>query len=225
MFGDLHQLPTVISPPAHSQIYQNPLWSQFKPFFLKDNCRQKDDIPFQELLSRIRIGQQTKSDISILESRVCGKGHEVSEACQKMHDNHSFVICSKHVDREKVNRDVQEDVLRHQPFHQLRARDYDASGNTLSYDHSDVIDLMKGTMQRQITVRINVRVMITRNIDVNGGIVNGTTGKLRSVHKKFLMIEKLDGSDLTPVQRVKQKMTLRGVGITAYRVQYPIILV
>ena len=224
MFGDLHQLPAVMSPPAYRQIYQSPVWSQFKPFFLDQNCRQKDDIPFQHFLNRVRIGQQTQNDIDILESRLCGKGHDISDACRNIHDNESFVICSKHIDREKVNQTLQEETLIDQPLHQLRSRDYDASGNPLCSAHSNIIDAMKGSLPRQVTVRINAKVMITRNLDVNGGVVNGTTGILRRVHKKFLMIEKLDGSDLIPVQKVKQRMIVTGVGITAYRVQYPIIL-
>ncbi len=66
--------------------------------------------------------------------------------------------------------------------------------------------------------------MIVRNIDVQQGVVNGTTGILESVHSRVLILCTLDGLDAIPVPRVKQKMIHPSNGITCYRIQNPIIL-
>jgi hypothetical protein len=83
---------------------------------------------------------------------------------------------------------------------------------------------MKDVMPALISVRKNARVMITRNLDVQGGIVNGTCGILRSVHQKVLMIEHHVTHEIIPVTKVKQRISLRGTGRFVYRLQFPIIL-
>ena len=224
LFGDLYQLPAVISKPCFRQIYSTPIWPKFKPFFLKDNCRQKGDLKFQDILNRIREGFLNQDDIDVLETRVCGKGHERTTECDDLASPYAFVLCSKHVDRQKINEEVQESTLKGRPLFQLRAWDYDASGNRLSSEHSEDMDIEKGIMPKVIAVRLGAKVMITRNLDVIGGVVNGTIGILQRAHRNVLMIERLDGSDVIPVPKVKQRVKLRKNGMDVYRVQFPIML-
>ena len=114
--------------------------------------------------------------------------------------------------------------MKDQKLFQLSGTDYDNGGNYLSSEHSEDIDKEKGVMPKQIVVRIGAKVMIIRNLDVAGGVVNGTVGILQSVHKKVLMVKRLDGSEIIPIPKVKQKIQLKNHGISVYRVQYPIIL-
>jgi hypothetical protein len=46
--------------------------------------------------------------------------------------------------------------------------------DNLSLFYTDILNTMKGVMSAHISVRKNARVMISRNLDVEGGIVNGT---------------------------------------------------
>ena len=224
LFGDLYQLPAVVAQPCYRQIYLSPVWPQFKPFFLKDNCRQKGDLVFQGILNCIRDGTQTNDDIAVLQTRVCGKGHERTNECNDLANPYAFVLCSKHVSREKINEEIQEKTLKEQPLFQLRGQDYDEGGNRLSSEHSEDMDNIKGIMPKNIVVRKGAKVMITRNLDVAGGVVNGTVGILHRVHNKVLMVKTLDGSNTIPVPKVKQKMHLKKNGIYVYRVQFPVIL-
>ena len=72
--GDLCQLPP-ISKKFIFDTYKNDTynlyhpWKVFKMIKLQKIMRQKNDQAFIELLSRIRIGKQTKDDIRIIQSR------------------------------------------------------------------------------------------------------------------------------------------------------------
>ncbi len=48
---------------------KNDSWEFFEFYELKQNMRQKEDLPFFELLNRIRIGCPSNDDISLLRSR------------------------------------------------------------------------------------------------------------------------------------------------------------
>ena len=81
-FGDLFQLPPIDDPFAFVDINTKTvstrfrsisisinLWSLFEYDELTINMRQKNDLAYYELLSRIRLGLVTKSDIDTLETR------------------------------------------------------------------------------------------------------------------------------------------------------------
>jgi hypothetical protein len=83
LFGDLLQLPSIVKENTTHQIYESVIFENFKPFFLDQNCRQKNDVEFANMLNRIRVGAHDESDIKKLMSRVCGSGHN-SEKCKDL---------------------------------------------------------------------------------------------------------------------------------------------
>ena len=50
-------------------------WKAFDVITLEENHRQGEDHDYAEVLNRIRVGQQTCEDISMLETRVRPEGH------------------------------------------------------------------------------------------------------------------------------------------------------
>ena len=82
-------------------------------------------------------------------------------------------MCSKHSQRQEINERIQTSTLSDQPLFHLYARNYDTPGQSLPF-YSEILNTMKGVMPAHISVRKNARAMITRNLDVQGGIVNGT---------------------------------------------------
>ena len=98
LFGDLLQVPAVVKENTAHQIYESVIFENFKPFFLDQNCRQKNDVEFANMLNSIRVGAHDESDIKKLMSRVCGSGHN-SEKCKDLLGlSVSMAICSKHVE-------------------------------------------------------------------------------------------------------------------------------
>ncbi len=99
----------------------------------------------------------------------------------------------KYYPRNIINQDIQETVLAHQPLITLKARDYDQSGLFLDYDLSDRLNSIPQVLLDTLVVRIGAKLMVTRNLDVQSGIINGTVGILETVHSKALMLRALDG--------------------------------
>jgi hypothetical protein len=54
----------------------NTLWRTFKVINLEENHRQGKDKEYANMLTRMRIGKQSKEDIEILQSRVRPNGHK-----------------------------------------------------------------------------------------------------------------------------------------------------
>ena len=79
----------------------------------------------------------------------------------------------QNMQRQEINEKIQASTLSDQPLFHLYARDYDTPGQSLPF-YSEILNTMKEVMPAHISVRKNARVMITRNLDVQGGIVNGT---------------------------------------------------
>ena len=86
LLGDPAQLKPVrggyIFAPPNCQDYQlaygdgtDSLWRRFKVINLEENHRQGKDKDYADMLNRIRLGSQTKTDMKILASRVRPKAH------------------------------------------------------------------------------------------------------------------------------------------------------
>ncbi|CAC5390819.1 PIF1 [Mytilus coruscus] len=167
LFGDLLQLPAVTNSTSQSrQIYESQLWSKFHPFFLNENCRQSQDITYASLLNRVRLGNHTTEDLELLQTRVCGSGHDLDHECQNMTSSNSMVICSKHVERMNLNDQLQNSLLPTSTLHHLHATDYDAGGELLNKTESHQLNSLKSVMPQTISVKEGAKVMITRNLNV-----------------------------------------------------------
>ena len=223
LFGDLYQLPAVTDFTSPRQIFESSLWNLFSPLILTQNCRQKDDPQYADILGRIRTGLQTPDDILILKSRVCGAGHIKDDRCSNFNNSATVLICSKHTKRNELNSSIMEQHLKNQPLYTLYSKDYDASGMQLSTEESHTISCMKNVFLDKIVIRKQSRVMVTRNLDIQGGVVNGTSGILIEVHPKILIMETDSGLTI-PVPRVKQRIIFPVTNTVVYRVQFPIIL-
>ncbi|CAC5411250.1 unnamed protein product [Mytilus coruscus] len=155
LFGDLLQLPAVTNNCSNTrQIYESVLWPEFLPLFLYENCRQAEDEEYCQLLNRLRVGEQNLDDIKMLESRICGEGKD----CNNSTSSSSMV------------------------YH-LHARDCDLAGNEVSSQDPQVINNVKSVLPETITIHKGAKVMVTRKLNIQDHVVNGTVGYLKSVHK------------------------------------------
>ncbi|XP_071137190.1 uncharacterized protein [Mytilus edulis] len=225
LFGDLLQLPAVTNNCSKTrQIYESVLWSEFLPLFLYENCRQAEDQEYCQLLNRLRVGEQNLEDIKMLESRICGEGHPTSKDCNNSTSSSSMVICSKHSLRNEINDMMQTRLLQSSKVYHLHARDCDLAGNEVSFQDTQVINNVKSVLPKTITIHEGAKVMITRNLNIQDHVVNGTVGYLKSVHKNVVMVQRLDSDELIPVSKVKQKVIIPFTKTPVYRIQYPLIV-
>ena len=66
--------------------------------------------------------------MKVLEGRLCGVGHELTPECTDYSSPGVMVMCSKIAMKNKINEDIMEKTLGHQPLHQLKGTDYEEGG-------------------------------------------------------------------------------------------------
>ena len=55
---------------------------------LKENCRQSEDVVYEELLNRIRIDNHSSEDLEVLLKRVCCTGHPLITSVPSLKAQH-----------------------------------------------------------------------------------------------------------------------------------------
>ena len=65
---------------------------------------------------------------------------------------------------------------------------------------------------------------ITRNIDVAGGVVNGTIGTVENIQPNLITVRRLKDNELMCITRIKHYVSLRHSTDIAIREQFPLIL-
>ncbi|XP_024120187.1 uncharacterized protein LOC112141313 [Oryzias melastigma] len=230
--GDFYQLPPVrqSKPLCVPEQLQADLWNEhFQMVTLTEIMRQKDDVAFAEMLNRIRV--KDKSEELSQEDRALLTQAVTQPALCPIDALHIFAT------NKQVN---------------------DHNSSTLSKLHANIIalpahdykkDLTTGRMTRQdqpmkgnsndlldtISVAEGARLMLTRNIDIRKGLVNGAFGELvsaiasdRDQHVMKLAL-KMDNSsrvnaeqpdNVVYLERVEENLKQKGM----IRRQFPVKL-
>jgi ATP-dependent DNA helicase PIF1 len=143
---------------------------------LKENFRQKGDPTFINLLLRIREGKQTEEDINILKSRFINPKAKIP--VNLVSSNKSAQIINES-NLEKIKEPVNKYISIYKDY----GKDKDTNEllvKELKFQFKqkgvDTLELKKGA-----------RVMLTKNMDVSIGLVNGTLGTIDS----FIQVENI----------------------------------
>ena len=187
------------------------IWQdEFQMLELDEIMRQRGDSAFAELLCRVRTASCTSEDIAVLESRVVSP------------DSPDYPSEALHV--YKLNADVDDHndhMLRRIPS---SIRRYEVKANdavTSQTQHVNLASLSSkraetGGLHGVLKIAIGARVMLTTNIDVTDGLVNGARGEV--VH-----IVTNDSNDVTTVlvRFDSQQVGVKSSQASQYRVMYP----
>ena len=159
---------------------------------LKENCRQSEDLVYAELLNRIRIGNHSSEDLEVLSKRVCGTGHPFDQECAITEN--ATVLCSKHEYKDVIN----EQLLSTLPSEviECHASDSDCSGAPLNKFQTAKLNQSKSAPPQVVKLKCGARVVITRNIDVAGGVVNGTIGTIENIQPNLITVRRLKDNEL-----------------------------
>lgn len=156
--GDFFQLPNV----EGTIIFNSIIWKEFTTMILKNNFRQEDDV-FKSILNRMRKGENTKEDISILKNKVTSKIDEfcifpTNDKVKKFNDiNFKKLNGSSIIFTAKYNGNI---VLKNDLKTQFISKNID-----------------------KIVLKENCRVMLLKNIDIDKGLVNGSMGTVKKINK------------------------------------------
>ncbi|XP_058799226.1 ATP-dependent DNA helicase PIF1-like [Phymastichus coffea] len=203
VFGDLLQLPPVREDFPFVAITRSQidkyikgimsfnLWTLFNYDELTINMRQKNDNIYSDILTRIRLGYLTNSDIEALQKR---KIHfstntpsvSLQELCEYFNNLPSNTVCLM------PTKDICT-ILNNTMLNKLESEEIKLFANDcykcpkrlekrvlkiLNDDDDNVCGI-----SRVITIKIGCKIMIRRNIDVSIGLVNGTIATVLAVSK------------------------------------------
>ncbi|CAF1163397.1 unnamed protein product [Rotaria sordida] len=160
---------------SYNALVDNPLWSLFELFELTEIMRQKDDKTFAIALSNLAKGMMTLEDINLFKSRIISaeKLNVVEDAIRVFRSN-------AEVDAYNAK------VLSSLNTEGATANAYDfCVGDGLASVKEKVLTNVKNLkttetygLPLEINLKVDAKYIMTVNIDIEDGLVNGAFGKL-----------------------------------------------
>lgn len=181
--GDLQQLPPVMDThifkaSIHNDIHifldVNPLWDEFEFYELTEIMRQKNEIEFITALNNLAQNSMSEEDLKLITSRQVSDTDVPTEAIRLFAEN-------QHVD------DFNIEKIRKIPgtLYECEAKDI-ILGKVNDTTRTSVLKSIKNKKISEVNglphvlcLKVGVKYMITTNIDIEDGIVNGSCGDLK----------------------------------------------
>ena len=182
--GDLYQLPPVgqapvfsIASDSYAQLYgSGSLWvDKFQMIELTEVMRQRGDSAFLELLCRVRTNSCTDDDIKTLKSREL-QSDTLNYPSQALH------VYRLNVDVDSHNALMLANLASQSAQYTIKAKDA-VAGQTTHISLSDVSNKRSetGGLHGVLKLAVGAHVMLTTNVDVSDGLVNGARGEVAHV--------------------------------------------
>ncbi|GBM80454.1 ATP-dependent DNA helicase PIF1 [Araneus ventricosus] len=183
--GDLNQLPPVMDSPIFKMgkcsefcelIEENPLWGLFLFYELKEIMRQKDEFEFIEALNSLASGNMKEKQIELIKSRELSASAVPRSAIRLYSENKCVDVYN-------------EDKIRNHPGPEYISIAKDVILGKLAESTKErVLEGLKrkklnemNGLPHRLTLKIGIKYMITNNIDVEDGLVNGACGILKLI--------------------------------------------
>ncbi|XP_055600404.1 uncharacterized protein LOC129749455 [Uranotaenia lowii] len=181
--GDFRQLPPVkdrfiFNPPRDCLVTLDlsPLWADFEFYELTEVMRQKDDLDFVNALNNFAQGTMNAADINVFKSREVAENEVPSDAIRLYYTNLD-------VDRYNAIK-----IAESKETEILSLAEDKLTGNLKEEQILKKLDIWKAKTTRDcggypysIQFKKGIKYMVTANLDVSDGIVNGATGVLEFV--------------------------------------------
>ena len=215
--GDFLQLPPV----KEEWCFKSTAWKEMNvtPFIFNEPKRYDDEEYFHMLL-RIREGEQTKSDVKKLRARVRAydKLLQALENTDKVNVVKPTLLNSKRVD---VNTHNERELGKLSgKTHEYISEDiFTAFNGNARYDH--YIRRLDAAVPKAIPLKVGAQVMLKRNLDVKGGLVNGSRGVILDLDPEYAYVRFINGKR---IRIKKHTWTIDDKDGSASRTQIPFIL-
>jgi ATP-dependent DNA helicase PIF1 len=169
LIGDFCQL----APVNGIYCFLSKLWqdANIKVVLLEELVRQNDDILFQQILQIIRKGKCTDNILKVLNAL---KETEFEDEIIPTK------LYPKNINVDKIN-DIEVNKLK------------EIGNNTYTYTAEATKDNIANISKYNIELVENSQVIVTRNIDISAGIVNGMRGVVKNLFKDFVVIKDTQG--------------------------------
>ena len=174
--GDFHQLCPV---EFTDYIFNSNVWKQLflECIVLTKSFRQEDDIPFQELLNNLRIGNLSEEDYKLLSEQKSSSLLEKGFVPVKLFSTNSQV--------DGYNNRKLEELVEKTKNPKIKF----AIKPTIGYTNADVTALRKqNNILNFIELIEGAQVMLTFNINTEAGLVNGTMGVIKKISRDNIIL-------------------------------------
>lgn len=202
LLGDFAQLTTGTTIPLALLNYV-PFVVELKSIFRQSDPR------FRELLNNIRLGKRVRGDLFILSTRQCSRGDEDTNPAPQLS---AFRKTCSSLNQKQMQNEMQ---VRECSPSQVRTFRMEVAvpegGPELGWDSiraSLLADI--GWESDSLTLCVGARVLLTKNLDQEKGLVNGSLGKIVAFDEQGLPNVEWDGEGLavTTVPIVTQEIEL-----------------
>ena len=170
--GDFFQLPPV----TNTFCFQSESWINLNPiiFELTETIRQSDDKLFQLILAKLRFGNLTKQIYDILK-----KNKEITFT-----DIKPTKLYPNNVDVDKINqREIE------------KLKSCNKSNTFFAFFNKKTDDNLKSKLKNfNIFLCVGSQIMITRNINIDLGLVNGTRGVIVDLNHSTCFVKTINGN-------------------------------
>lgn len=217
--GDFLQLPPV----KETWCFESRTWRELDLCsIIFSDPKRYDDLRYFKLLLRIREGKQTKEDITLLRKRV----NAYDRLQQVLDENKQSVLIkptilfSRRVDVGNYNKRELE-KLSTDDCEFIAEDDFSAFvKGTRKASYETLLDDM---IPKSIKVRAGAQVMLKANLDVQGGLVNGSRGVITDIlpSESIICVKFLNGKSLRLARHIWSVEDKNGA---MTRSQFPIIL-
>ena len=212
LLGDPAQLPAV----SRSDIFATQLWRTFSVMLLRETKRCQDPV-LSGVLNKVRMGVCDQQVTDVLTSVLQPANVDSLEL------DRTVVICSTRKECNEVNdmcinrMDGNESVY--------EAVDTDHHGHPLRQADRETVRKYRERLPDALVLKVGARVVLRRNLNIEGGWVNGTLAVVTSMHPSCIVVAKLaNPAEKYPVPRFRQRIEIHGASYTILRQQFPMQL-
>ena len=185
-FGDMLQL----RPCQARYIFEEPVcqdykiafhsgthWKSFEVINLVENHRQDSDKEYADLLNRVRVGQQTSEDMSLLETRIRAQGHSDLDGAMFLAGKNVKVNQLNLIGLNKLDSKLYtiEAINIHPTIKNFKPH-VNSKGNVGT-------ERNETPFRQTLQLKVGSRIMITYNIDVDDCLTNGTRGEIVAIEE------------------------------------------
>ena len=157
------------------------IWRNLSHVILLDQQMRVTDKAYQELLNRLREGKCTDSDVRMLNSRIVGQTVDIT-----LMSGNPIITPGNELGME-INKLFAHRHSLHQNVFVTTANDSMTNGE-ISRDvfdkYKDKPHTQTGQIPRVIAMFVGMPVYVSKNMKVELGLTNGTSGRIKSIHLK-----------------------------------------
>ena len=163
------------------------MWIDFKPVMLKTNHRQGEERLFAEVLNRVRVGEITDDDQTLMKTRVFPADcSDIPKGC--------IYIFPTNVEVNKINQIALEE---------LEGEEFTVEAFVTHRTKKTFKAALKNTgyirntyLQKTLKFKIKSKMLIIYNLCFADGITNGSFGEVDVLMDDQKMQEKIQGKDM-----------------------------